>query len=173
MAKIYIVIDQEFESCDIIAAFSTKVKAEDFVNHSAWEFEIAELEIDPSFDKSPKLWEVTLGWEDSRVWGCSVHEQHPPYVEYIHYEGGRCKILVRSETVSGAIQAASERLKRVRELEEAKFPLLRKRVVAHSPMDITGDYPAYNYRTGVIILYPLWTLVPGIEAPTEVREIAL
>ena len=173
MAKVYIVIDLEFDRCDFIAAFSTKVKAEDFVNHSAWEFEVAELEIDPSFDKSPKLWEVTLGWEDFRVLGCSIHEQHPPYVEYIHYEGGRCEILVRSETVSGAIQSASKRLKQAKALADVKYPFLKKRIVSYSPMDIMGDFPMYNYQTGTIILYPMWKLVPGIEAPTEVRETAL
>lgn len=173
MATVYIVTNGNHEEYAVVAVFSTMEKAKEFVNHNGWEFEIEEHAIDVPFKKYPKLWEVTLSWENSRLLECRVHEQLPPYVEYIHYEGGKVQILVRSETVPGAIKSAAEKLKRIRELEETKFPLLKNRVVAHSPLDIMPDFPTYNYRTGGIILYPMWELVPGIEAPTEVREIAL
>ena len=178
MAKVYIVIDPKFDSYDLVAAFSTKEKAEDFVNHSGWGFEVAELKIDIPFDKSPKLWEVTLRWDDSQMINCFIHEQLPPFVEYIRFERNclgesTCDFLIRSETVSGATRAAVEKLKQVKALEKKKFPFLKKRVVQRFPMDSWGDYPEYNYHTGAIILYPSRKLMPGIEASTEVRETAL
>ena len=178
MAKIYIVSSGSYSDYYIEAVFSTREKAKEYIDHKGLGFEIEEHEMDEPFDKGVKLWEVVLDWNKFDVIRCTTHEQAPPYVGYVLYHRNcinreSLEILVRADTVQRAIKAASEKLRQVKALEDVKYPFLKKRIVSHSPMDIMCDFPIYNYQTGTIILSPLWTLVPGIETPTEVREVAL
>lgn len=174
MAKIYIVSSGSYSDYYIEAVFSTREKAKEYIDHNGLGFEIEEHEMDEPFDKGVKLWEVVLDWNKFDVIRCTKHEQALPYVGYVQYRNRESlKILVRADTVQRAVKAASEKLRQVKALADVKYPFLKKRIVSHSPMDRMNDYPMYNYQTGAIILYPTWKLLPGVEAPTEVRETAL
>ena len=173
MSKVYIVTSGEYSEYYIDAVFSTRKKAEEFVDYNGPSFEIEEYEMDVPFEKSVKLWKVTLDFNNFNMVYCDRHRQQPPYVEAVQYITDRSNnmemidIIVKSDTVTGAVKSASEKLTQVKALMEIKFPQLKKKIVS---LYRSIYYPIYNYRTGAIILYPDWRLSPGIEVPTEVRE---
>lgn len=73
--KIYIVTSGEYSEYHIDAVFSTKEKAEEYIQQHGNGFDIEEYELDQEVEKKTQLWLITLNEEGGEA-GAEVTQNH-------------------------------------------------------------------------------------------------
>lgn len=169
---IFIVTSGEYSDYGIEAVFSTKEKADEYVERHGTDFRVEEFPVDSCVpDNSKKKWNVYLDYNTGELCGCNPPCGWTPldrdYFRYANSFASSAELLnfyIEAETISKAVKIASEMLMQVKALESTKFPLLREKCVADH---IIREYPIYNYRTGAIVLSGDRILRSGYSATTE------
>lgn len=146
--KIYIVTSGRYSDYHICAVFSTKEKAEEYVQYHGTEHRIEEYGIDEEIKRDVKLWYVIFGIKDGEVIEafpteymaeercdtCIVEESwHGELIIYFY---------VTSETYNKAIKIASERLAAIKSNDYIWLRLTRPHLVNGKPR-----YERFNVKT--------------------------
>lgn len=121
MNKIYIVTCGEFSDYDIAAVFSTKEKAEEYVDCYGTDFRVEEHDIDTPVEKKESIWRVCINTETYNVFTCETGIWGPKMKDVISlvefYGKGSIPYLmlyIQCDTVKRASKIASERLAQVK-----------------------------------------------------------
>lgn len=169
--SIFIVTSGEYSDYGIEAVFSTREKADEYVERHGTDFRVEEFSIDSCVpDNSKKKWDIYLYYNTGDLCDCNLDDgvlfnrNYFRYVKSASFSAGFLNFNVTAETMSKAVKIASEMFMQVKTLESTKFPLLREKCVISSS---SPDYPTYNYRNGTIVLHGNSRLANGYSSTTE------
>lgn len=179
MEKVYIVTSGDYSDYAIEAVFSTREKAEEYVDAHGSDYRVEEYPVDDAeVKKNESIWLVFIDWKTGEVLSANSENYDSYYtdkVDTVQYKDtGFYKFLnfvLESDSMERVKKVASERFMQVKALHAVKFPLLMKEcVIAYNY--IGKIYPFYDYNTGKILLYEdnKMRLAPGFDAPVEYRK---
>ena len=155
--KAYVVTAGEYSDYRIEGVFSSREKAEEYINHSTDQDlnGIDEWILDEKKpDKGEKIFRVTSAF-DKIDFHVSGREYYPiEYKDLIQYyikwdKSHNTYFYIYTDTRKRAIKIASERLRQVKAEEHFRYPLLRRPVTTSYGRD---EFPLIHYHTGEIIL---------------------
>ena len=155
--KVYVVTTGEYSDYRIEGVFSSREKAEEYINHSTNPYlnGIDEWVLDEKKpDKGEKIFAVTSAFDkiDFHVFGGGYYS-----IEYKDlmqcnsgwYGGCDIRFYIYTDTRERAIKIASERLRQVKAEEHSRYPLLRRPSTTSYGRE---EFPLIHYHTGEIIL---------------------
>ena len=166
MDKVFIVTSGCYSDYQIEAIFSTREKADAYINAKGtdYDWEISEYIVDSeSVDKVNAMYEVYIDInsgevaisgrrEQSTGWDFSYYAERR---DCILYEGGKgVRMWIESDSRERVKKVASERWMQVKALQQVAFPYLYKKVVDdrnHFGLPC-HEYTMYNFFTKKIIL---------------------
>ena len=159
--NIYIVTSGYYSDYDILAAFSTREKADEYVDcHGGSEIRVEEYPIDPPIERKERWWEVGITYESKQLIYCCADDgemtQFLPTCGTVQgvkkpwKDGVYLRFLLRSDSRDRAIKVAGELFGMVKAEEQTMYPLLFHDAVDHSGSGYTC--PRYEIGTGVILL---------------------
>ena len=155
--KAYVVTAGEYSDYRIEGVFSSREKAEEYINHSTnpdlngideW------VPDEKKPDKGEKMFEVTSAF-DKIDFHVSGREHYPiEYKDLMQYyikwdKSHNIHFYIYTDTRERAIKIASERLRKVKAEEHFRYPLLRRPVTTSYGRE---EFPFTHYHTGEIIL---------------------
>lgn len=161
MAKVFIVTAGEYSDYGISQVFSTREKAEQYIDTKDDDYRIEEFELDEPFEVEKKIFAVTLRIEDKNVIRISIEDYNNvedciEFNEGCSYDSVRqpnITFFIKSDSKERAIKVASERFGSVIANEAVMYPYLRMRVIARKVYSWTdAKYPYYDFKTGNIVL---------------------
>ena len=151
--KIYIVTSGDYSEYNINAVFTTKEKANEYIQQHGTEYRVEEYNLDEEVDKEVKLWRIDISlkdnslievsalayrdkdYQDKRRDTCSVYET---------FRNGNCmKFFVDADSMDKAIKIVSERFAAIKANEYIWLRLTR-------PYDIGmygREYETFNVKT--------------------------
>lgn len=155
--KVYVVTAGEYSDYRIEGIFSSRKKAEEYINNSTKMYlnGIDEWILDEKKpDKREKIFSVISDFDkiDFHVYG---REYYPiEYKDLMQYyikwdKSHNIRFYIYTDTRERAIKIASERLRQVKAEEHFRYPLLRRPVTTSYGQD---EFPFTHYHTGEIIL---------------------
>jgi hypothetical protein len=152
--KIYIVTGGEYSEYHISAVFSTKEKAEEYMDTVGSDFEIEEYSIDKPIKHEVSIWSIMMeicSKEVLNIYSCGADEKDT--IEFMPGTSFRNECImftVESDSKEKAIKIVSDRFGAVVANENIIYPLLRVKAVR----DNFGwhNYPIYKFKTGEILL---------------------
>lgn len=152
--KVYIVTAGEYSEYHISAVFSTKEKAEEYMDTVGSDFCIEEYSIDKPIKHEVSIWSIMMDICSKEVLNIhyyGVNEKDT--IEFMPSTSFRneCIIFtVESDSKEKAIKIVSDRFGAVVANENIIYPLLRVKAVRN----IFGwhNYPIYKFKTGEILL---------------------
>lgn len=161
MAKIFIVTAGEYSDYGICQVFSTREKAEQYIDTKDDDFRIEEFELDEPFEVENKIFAVTLRFEDKKVVRTSIID-YSNLEDCIEFDEGssydsvrrpNITFFIKSDSKERAIKVASERFGAVIANEAVMYPYLRMRVVVRKVYTFEDKkFPYYDFKTGNIVL---------------------
>ena len=177
MEKVYIVTSGEYSDYTIEAVFSTRKKAEEYVDAHGSDYRVEEYPVDDAeVKKNESIWLVSVNWETGNADSAnpdSFSDYNTDKIDTVQYDksygGSYLTFVLMSDSMERATKVASERFMQVKALHKVKFPLLRKECVIEDSY-IGKIYPFYDYNTGRIVLNQYMRLAPGFNAPVEYRK---
>ena len=147
--KAYVVTSGSYSDYRIEAVFSTREKAEEYLQYNDDEYRVEEYELDKVFEKEESLWRILIGLSEDNVRVSKYEyddedENHKVNSMGLFKSLGRNKQFVfetwvKTETKDRAIKIARERLVAARTNE---IIWLRLQIP-----DDEGHYPLYNCYT--------------------------
>lgn len=155
--KVYVVTAGEYSDYRIEGVFSSREKAEEYINHSTNPYlnGIDEWVLDEKKpDKGEKIFAVTSAF-DKIDFHVSGREYYPiEYKDLIKYyikwdKSHNIYFYIYTDTRERAIKIASERLRQVKAEEYFRYPLLRRPSTTSYGRE---EFPLIHYHTGEIIL---------------------
>lgn len=161
MAKVFIVTAGEYSDYGISQVFSTRKKAEQYIDTKDDNYRIEEFELDEPFEVEKKIFAVTLRIEDKKVVRISIRDYNNvedciEFNEGSSYDSGRqpnITFFIKSDSKERAVKVASERFGAVIANEAVMYPYLRMRVVVRKVFFWEDKkYPYYDFKTGNIVL---------------------
>ena len=177
MEKVYIVTSGDYSDYHIAAVFSTREKAEEYVDAHGSDYRVEEYPVDDAeVKKNESIWLVSVNWKTGKVISANPENLSEYYADKegtVQYQRGYDNYLdfvLKADSMARAKKVASERFMQVKALHAVKFPLLMKECVIEDY--ICKIYPFYDYNTGKILLYEdsKMRLAPGFDAPVEYRK---
>lgn len=155
--KVYVVTSGDYSDYEIDSIFSSREKAEEYINNSTNMTlnGIDEWILDEKKpDKREKIFSVISDFDkiDFHVYG---REHYPiEYKDLMQYyikwdKSHNIHFYIYTDTRKRAIKIASERLRQVKAEEHFRYPLLRRPVTTSYGRD---EFPLIHYHTGEIIL---------------------
>ena len=178
MEQVYIVTSGEYSDYTIEAVFSTRKKAEEYVDAHGSDYRVEEYPVDDAeVKKNESIWLVSVNWKTGEVISANPEDFDEYYadkegtVQYKKSWDEYLDIVLMSDSMERAKKVAAERFMQVKALHAVKFPLLMKECVIEYN-HIGKIYPFYDYNTGKILLYEdtKMRLAPGFDAPVEYRK---
>ena len=178
MEKVYIVTSGEYSDYHIDAVFSTRKKAEEYVDAHGSDYRVEEYPVDDAgVKKNESIWLVSVSWKTGEVISANPEDFDEYYADKegtVQYQRGfdnHLDFVLKSDSMARAKKVVSERFMQVKALHKVKFPLLMKECVIEYNY-IGKIYPFYDYNTGKILLYEdnKMRLAPGFDAPVEYRK---
>ena len=152
--KIYIVTSGDYSDYGINAVFSTKEKAEEFMDTVGSDSRIEEYSLDEPIKREVSIWGVTMEIGTKEVLNIFPYEYRgKDIVEFLprdSYRSERLLFSIESDSKERAIKIASERFGAVIANENTIYPLLRVKAVRNKLLNHL-EYPKYNFKTGEII----------------------
>lgn len=155
--KVYVVSSGDYSDYEIESIFSSREKAEEYINHSSnvGLNGIDEWVLDENKpDKRKKIFSVISAFDtiDFHVFGGGYYS-----IEYKDlmqcnsgwYGGCDIRFYIYTDTRERAIKIASERLRQVKAEEHFRYPLLRRPSTISYGLE---KFPLIHYHTGEIIL---------------------
>lgn len=184
-AIIYAVTTGEYSGYHIVGMFSTKEKAEDYIESLMYpsEYNIEEYTLDElQPNKSKKMFCVHIDYEDFNARIVSRYSTNDSRVEGLQNtfqmtDSGEVKMFFISNDSKRAIKIASERLGQIK-AEEWKYPLLHEmcafgekgtgnvlngqiRGLVAYPI-LYNRYPVYRFGTGEIVVPEYEEMIPYV-----------
>lgn len=160
---VYVVTSGEYSDYTIHAVFSTKEKAEEYIDHGEYfsdSYEIEEYELDSENpDMSEKLYEIDIDYntfDANLVFIHSCSQEQVDIFKMIDSDTMRMWILTTDS--KRAIKIASERLAQIK-AQEWKYPLMHNICtfrIGHEYKclsEVRNRRPIYRYHTGAMVLY--------------------
>ena len=162
MAKIYIVTSGDYSDYRIDAVFSTKEKAEEYVQQHGTNYRVEYYDIDKEVKKETKIWRVAIRFDNfevseclARLWGygwdSNMKDTFEYYLdwnneEYIH-------LYIESDCMDRAIKIASERIAQIKANKDMLYAKAFQKV--QDPFfKYSTSYPTVYYKTGEIMKRP-------------------
>lgn len=177
MEKVYIVTSGEYSEYTIEAVFSTRKKAEEYVDTHGSEYKIEGFAIDEPVERKESIWTVSIDWKSGEVYSAQTEygfysENQVDTVRFVdRYVGEYVYFILKSDSMARAKKVASERFMQVKALQTVKFPFLMQKCVVERRLSVGRRiYPFYDYNTGRIVLNQYMKLVTGIGVPVEYRK---
>ena len=155
--KIYIVTEGSYSEYHIEAVFSTREKAEEFMDTKDDEASIEEFELDAPVQRTVTTWEIGLDLSTKKVRSIKSWTSRQKDLVMI---GGTSLLAdkeniiaftIESDSRERAIKIASERYGAVIANERITYPFLRTKLLK-GKYGHNFEYPAYNFKTGAIVL---------------------
>lgn len=152
--KIYIVTGGEYSEYHISAVFSTKEKAEEYMDTVGSDFCIEEYSIDKPIEHEVSIWSIMMDIYSKEVLNiCSCGGSEKDTIKFMsgtYYRNECIRFTVESDSKEKAIKIVSDRFGAVVANENIIYPLLRVKAVR----DNFGwhNYPIYKFKTGEILL---------------------
>lgn len=155
--KIYIVTEGSYSEYHIEAVFSTREKAEEFMDTKDDEAEIEEFPLDAPVERNVTTWEIGLDLVNKNIRSVKSWTSRQKDLVMI---GGTSLLAdkeniivftIESDSRERAIKIASERFGAVIANERMTYPFLRAKVLK-GKYGHNFEYPAYNFKTGAIVL---------------------
>ena len=161
--KIYIVTEGSYSDYHIEAVFSTREKAEEFMDTKDDDASIEELPLDAPVERKVTTWEIGLDLRTKNV--RSVNLWSSRQKDLVILGGTSCLadkeniigFTIESDSRERAIKIASERYGAVIANERVTYPFLRAKILKNK-YGHDFEYPAYNFKTGAIVLEKWQTL---------------
>lgn len=151
--KIYIVTSGSYSDYRIERVFSTKEKAEEFLDGVDDNYELEEYDIDkdvPAHVK--KIWTIRMNFLDKKNVCCYLSASPLLVDTFRFYENNRdgyagiLEFIIETDSKSRAIKIASERWGFIKAEELIKYPYLRVGIM------VKKLYPRYDFNDGSIIV---------------------
>lgn len=149
--KVYLVTSGEYSDYHVDAVFSTKEKAEEYIDVKGTDYSIEEYDVDIAIERKTVMYNVIfseLGEQEVKI--CYYGKP-----DTVHWSDSYCKkytFTISSDSVKKAIKIASERLMQIKAMPYL-FPLLKqKRDCCREFGRKDRNYPTYNYKTREIVL---------------------
>ena len=157
MEKIYIITSGCYSDYRIVTAFSTKKKADEFLDICDDDYRLEIYTIDSVEPvRKNKIWRISLDVQSKKVIVCSQYElkrnkHKKDLLEYTRYHDNSYGIdfYLESDSRKRAIKIASERFGYVIANELITFPFLRQQII---DLRYSNGYPSYDFNTGEIVL---------------------
>lgn len=156
MGKIYIITSGCYSDYRIVTAFSTKQKADEFLDIYGDDYRLEIYTIDSVKPvRKNKIWRISLDVKSKKVIVCQQYElkrnkYKKDLLEYTRYSSTYgIDFYLESDSRKRAIKIASERFGYVIANELVIFPFLRQQIIDHRYSD---GYPSYDFNTGEIVL---------------------
>jgi hypothetical protein len=155
MAKIYIVTSGEYSDYCIQAVFSTREKAEEYIQQHGTDYRIEPCGVDEEIVKKNRVWRVSLNFKTFKLKSCTLGWSEDGYLskekDTFQYLVGwdREKYIeqyIEADCMDRAIKIANERIAQIK----ANQDMLYARAFAQieSPYCGRPKYPLVRYRTG-------------------------
>lgn len=151
--KIYIVTRGEYSDYKIYAMFTTKEKANAYIQQNGTEYNIEEYNLDEEVKKKTQLWRIIFNIEDGKLYGASpISCDRNKVVDtcYIKLLWKKLNIIfyIDADAMNRAVKVASERFAAVKANEYIWLRLTR-------PYGIDccgqGMYESFNVKTNEFI----------------------
>lgn len=173
--KVFIVTSGDCSDYCIRQVFSTREKAEEYVDANGSDYSIGEYVLDLEVERKTACW--TVGFEyNSGKWLYSYivsgHDALKDCFSINPYASDQLLIIVEADGMKKANKIALERFIQIKALESIKFPYLRNRCVMNRVFDSWRFEvpPIYHYPDGEIVLDDCKKLKDGIECKTIDRK---
>ena len=163
MAKIYIVTSGDYSDYCIEAVFSTKEKAEEYVQQHGMNYRVEDYDIDEEVVKKEiKLWGVTMRFDNFEVVGCDTEldrdgwsshmkDTFRYFLNWVNQE--RVSLYIEADCMDRAIKIASERIAQIKANKDMLYAKAFKKV--QDPyFKYSTSYPTVYYKTGEIMKRP-------------------
>lgn len=163
MAKIYIVTSGDYSDYGIEAVFSTKEKAEEYVQQHGTNYRVEDYDIDEEVVKKEiKIWRVSMSFDTFEVvecraglwgdgWGYHMKDTFEYYLNWLN--AGHIYLFIEADCMDRAIKIASERIAQIKAnkdmLYAKAFTKVQDPFFKHSM-----SYPTVYYKTGEIMKKP-------------------
>lgn len=150
--KIYIVTEGEYSDYHICAVFSTREKAEEYVQSKGTDYKIEEHDLDEEIKREVKLWRVIFFLDNGEVIeACHAGVQLEDLTDTCQLKptsfGEQLMYFyVLSETMDKAIKIASERLAAIKSNDYIWLRLIRPELVNGN-----AQYEIFNVKTNEFV----------------------
>lgn len=156
--KVYVVMYNDCPESQIEAIFSTKEKAEEFLDTKGDEYIIEEWPVDSEFKKENNIYCVEVIYGSGIILNSRISFQYEKKdcVEIGFTMGHEVlRIYVESDSSSKANKIAAERYADIKRNEKEKYPHLQEKCVIFTlfPKYYYTEYPIYHYPGGEIVLH--------------------
>lgn len=156
MDRVYIITYGNYSDYSICAVFSTRDKAEDYIQQHGNTFRIEEHLLDEEIEQS-EIWSVEIGLSSRKIKMCESHsdswcnervDKFRIFEPLFRDSEWSIKMLLRANSMNRAIKAASERVAQIAANKDifyaSAFNKIKKSVLG------IYDYPWVDYNTGKI-----------------------
>jgi hypothetical protein len=156
MDKVYIITYGDYSDYSICAVFSTRDKAEEYVQQHGNTFRIEEHLLDEKVEQS-EIWSVEIGMSSHKIrlcescsdsWSSGRVDKFRVFEPIFRNSEWSIKMLLRADSMNRAIKVASERVAQIVANKDIFYASSFDKIKS----DILGirDYPWVDYNTGKI-----------------------
>ncbi|MBQ9042946.1 MAG: hypothetical protein IJ111_09075 [Eggerthellaceae bacterium] len=171
--KIYIVTSGEYSGYEIERVFSTKEKAQEYLDTRGDNFRLEEYDLDEPVERKTQTYCISFEPDKKKVIGYSVtyHRNYNNLIRMSSYYFNKKQaidIFVESDSTKRAIKIASERYGAVIANEQTMYPYLRFGVI----YNFGSKKPAFfDFNTGELVLVGDQQLAVELPAFIKVKHI--
>lgn len=148
--KIYIVTEGEYSDYSIDRVFSTREKAEEYVDSVGYDTQIEEYDIDAPIERKTQVFCISFGLDKKEA--KYVYLSRNPYENLIRFRQPFLDIYVKSDSRERAIKIASERYGMIIAEEQILFPYLRVPFVNGNSLWKCNITAFFDFNTKEIVL---------------------
>ena len=162
MIKIYIVTSGEYSDYTIEAVFSTKEKAEEYVQQHGTNYRVEDYDIDKEVKKETKIWRVKMRFDNFEVSDCLDglygdgwdYDSKDTFEYYLDWNKKEyIRLYIEADCMDRAIKIASERIAQIKANKDMLYAKAFKKV--QDPFfKYSTSYPTVYYKTGEIVKRP-------------------
>lgn len=156
MDKVYIITHGDYSDYTICAVFSTRDKAEEYIQQHGNTYYIEEYSIDDEVEQS-EIWSVEIGLSSHKIkrcewcdddWSRERVDKFRVFEPVFQNEEWSVKMILRADSMSRAIKVANERVAQIVANKDLFYASAFNKV----EWGIFGirDYPWVDYNTGKI-----------------------
>ena len=156
MNKVYIITYGDYSDYTICAVFSTRDKAEEYIQQHGDTYRIEEYSVDEEIEQS-EIWSVEIGMLSHEIkhcescsdnWSSGRVDKFRVFEPVFHDNEWSIKMLLRSDSMNRAIKVAGERVAQIVANKDIFYASAFNKV----ERGIFGirDYPWTDYNTGKI-----------------------
>lgn len=172
--KVYIVTYGEYSEYSIDAVFSTREKADEYVQFHGSEYRVEEFDTDQEFKKETKVWAITLDTQSGKLTKSVPLNNTEYYLNKLDsckkciFGDNKMDFYVMADTQERATKIAYERLVALKSNPYIWLQLNTKVVASEGRCYTTDEYPTFNIKTNTFYTkVPMKAESPIIEGLTE------